>query len=115
MIGKEVKRLEVLRRVADGVMSQRAAAQALGLSERQFRRLQRRYDGQGAVGLVSRRRGKPSNWRLAEAVKAEVLARVRECYGDFGPTLAAEYLRGEGFELSKETLDIYSMPLKVAI
>lgn len=104
MSGKEVKRLEVLRRVADGVMSQRAAAQALGLSERQFRRLQRRYDGQGAVGLVSRRRGKPSNRRLAEAVKEEVLARVRECYGDFGPTLAAEYSRGEGFELSKETL-----------
>ncbi len=49
MSGKEVKRLEVLRRVADGVMSQRAAAQALGLSERQVRRLQRRYDGQGAV------------------------------------------------------------------
>ncbi len=69
-----------------------------------MRRLQRRYDGQGAVGLVSRRRGKPSNRRLAEAVKAEVLARVRECYGDFGPTLAAEYLRREGFELSKETL-----------
>ena len=54
--------------------------------------------------MVSRRRGKPSNRRLAEAVKAEVLARVRECDGDFGPTLAAEYVRGEGFELSKETL-----------
>jgi len=29
---------------------------------------------------------------------------VRECYADFGSTLAAEYFRGEGFDLSKETL-----------
>jgi transposase len=101
---KEVRRLEVLRQVADGVLSQRAAARALGLSERQVRRLQRRYEGSGAAGLVSRRRGRPSNRRLGESVRDGILGRVRECYRDFGPTLAAEYLRGEGFEVSRETL-----------
>jgi len=101
---KEVRRLEVLRQVADGVMSQRAAARALGLSERQLRRLQRRYERAGAAGLVSRRRGRPSNRRLGESVKEGILGRVRECYRDFGPTLAAEYLRGEGFQVSRETL-----------
>ena len=35
MSGKEVKRLEVLRQVADGVVSQRQAGRSLGLSERQ--------------------------------------------------------------------------------
>ena len=104
MSGKEVKRLEVLRQVADEVVSQRAAAQVLGLSERQVRRLLRRYETEGAAGLVSQRRGRPSNRRLAEAVKDEILTRVRECYPDFGPTLAAEYLRGAGFQVSKETL-----------
>jgi transposase len=104
MSGKEIRRLEVLRQVADGVMSQRAAAQALEISERQVRRLQRRYEMAGVAGLVSQRRGKPSNRRLAESVKQKILARVRECYPDFGPTLAAEYLHGEGFQVSKETL-----------
>jgi len=104
MSGKEIRRLEVLRQVADGVVSQRAAAQGLGFSERQVRRLQRRYVTQGAAGLVSRRRGMPSNRRLADSVKSGILARVRECYPDFGPTLAAEYLRGDGFQVSKETL-----------
>lgn len=104
MSGKEIRRLEVLRQVADGVVSQRAAALALGMSERQVRRLQRRYESEGAAGLVSQRRGKPSNRRYAESIKGAILARVQECYADFGPTLAAEYLRDQGFDVSKETL-----------
>ena len=101
---KEVKRLEVLRRIADGVLSQRLASEELGLSTRQVRRLQRRYDALGASSLVSCRRGKPSNHRLPETLKREVLVRLHERYGDFGPTLAAECLRGEGVQVSKETV-----------
>jgi hypothetical protein len=101
---KEVIRLEVLRQVSDGVVSQAMAAQTLGLTPRQVRRLQRRYEASGASGLVSCRRGKPSNRRLPAEVKDRTLARLRECYADFGPTLAAEYLRGEGLQVSKETL-----------
>lgn len=104
MSTQEVKRLEVLRQLADGVLSQRAAAQRLGLSERQVRRLQRVYARKGAAGLVSRRRGQPSNRRLPETLRQAVLARVRERYADFGPTLAAEYLRQDGWQVSKETL-----------
>jgi len=104
MSGKEVKRLEVLCQVADGVVSQGMAAQALGLTVRQVRRLQRRYAEAGAAGLVSRRRGQPSNRRIADEIKAAILARLRECYTDFGPTLAAEYLREDGLQVSKETL-----------
>lgn len=104
MSGKEVKRLEVLCQVADGLVSQGMAAQALGLTVRQVRRLQRRYAEAGAAGLVSRRRGKPSNRRIADEIKAAILARLRECYADFGPTLAAEYLREDGLQVSKETL-----------
>ncbi|MDR1888232.1 MAG: hypothetical protein LBQ81_02430 [Zoogloeaceae bacterium] len=39
-----------------------------------------------------------------EEKRQEVLQRVRTRYADFGPTLAAEYLSGEGLNLSKETL-----------
>jgi transposase len=104
MSGKEVRRLEVLRRVADGVITQRQAAEKLGLCDRQVRRLLRRYERQGAAGLVSRKRGKPSNRRIHQAVKDAILWEVKARYADFGPTLAAEYLAGDGYKVSKETL-----------
>ena len=104
MSGKEVKRLELLRQVADGVVSLGRAGQALGLSDRQLRWGRRRYEREGAVGLVSRHRGQPSNRRFAELIKDAMVDRVRERYADFSPTLVAEYLRSESFSVSKETL-----------
>ena len=103
MSQQEVKRLEVIGRVSDGLITQAVAADLLRLSARQVRRLQRRYEALGTEGLVSNRRGRLSNHRYPEAFKEAVLARIRSCYGDFGPTLAAEYLAGEGLRLSKET------------
>lgn len=104
MSEQEIERLKVLDRLREGVISQRQAAAQLGLSERQVRRLKRRYESEGAAGLVSRRRGKPSNRRTPESLKTAIMARVQERYPDFGPTLAAEYLRAEGFTVSKEAL-----------
>ncbi len=104
MSSKEIRRLEVLGRVAEGACSQRSAGVALGLSERQVRRLLRKYEQGGAQALVSQRRGRASNRRIGDEVKSAVLAQVRARYVDFGPTLAAEYLRADGYELSKETL-----------
>lgn len=77
MNGKEIRRLEVLREVIDGVTSQRAAGVVLGLSEPQVRRLLRGYEAQGAQALVSRRRGRASNRRIDAARKAAILGRVR--------------------------------------
>jgi transposase len=104
MSGKELSRLEVVREVAAKRMKIAQAAGRLGLSPRQIKRLVRAYRQAGAEGLVSRRRGKPSNHRFDDAFRAQVLARVREDYTDFGPTLAAEYLRAEGLSVSRETL-----------
>ncbi|HAH11212.1 MAG TPA: ISNCY family transposase [Alphaproteobacteria bacterium] len=106
---KEVQRLEVVQRVADGVMSQRQAAEALGLSERQLRRLQRGYEEAGAAALVSKKRGRPSNRQIDGVTKGAILERVRERYQGFGPTLAAEYLREDGHVVSKETLRSWMM------
>ena len=47
-----------------------------------------------AVGLES----------LAGRFAQKTLARVRQRYADFGPTLAAEHLAQEGFRVSRETL-----------
>ena len=105
MSQKEVQRLEVIQRVRQGGLAQAQAAQLLGLSVRQIKRLCRREREQGAQGLVSRRRGRPSNRRIALDRREHFMAVVREQYADFGPLLAHEYLRQEhGFEWSVETL-----------
>jgi transposase len=94
-----------MARLAEGSLSQRAAAEALGITERQVRRLLRGYEAQGAVALISKRRGKPSNRRLASGLREYAMARVGERYADFGPTLACEKLRElHGVTVSAETL-----------
>jgi Helix-turn-helix domain len=101
----ELRRLEVMRDVDRGDLPVRAAAQLLGRSERQVWRLLKEFRAAGAVGLVSKKRGRPSNRRTAASVRAAALWIVRQYYADFGPTLAAEKLTAEhGFSFSSETL-----------
>src|SRR4051794_41982035 len=88
----ELSRFDSLARVDRGELPVAGAASLLGLSPRQVFRLLRRFRAEGAAGLASRRRGRPSNRRLPAAVREAALAAVRERYADFGPTLAAEKL-----------------------
>src|SRR5277367_5544581 len=101
----ELRRLEVLRDVERGGLPVSAAAQLLGRSERQVWRLLKAFRSDGVSGLISKKRGRPSNRKIVAAVRAAVLWIVRQNYADFGPTLAAEKLAGEhGFSFSSETL-----------
>ena len=101
----ELRRLEVLRDVDRGGLPVGAAAQLLGRSERQVWRLLKAFRAAGVSGLISKKRGRPSNRKTAAAVRAAALWIVRRNYADFGPTLAAEKLAGEhGFSFSSETL-----------
>jgi transposase len=81
------------------------AAERLQLSRRQVERLTVRYRRQGASGLLSRHRGHPSNYQLADGTAERALNLIRDSYADFGPTLACEKLREcHGLVLSKETV-----------
>src|SRR5271156_368418 len=101
----ELRRLEVLRDVERGGLPVNAAAQLLRRSERQVWRLLKAFRTEGVSGLISKKRGRPSNRRTASAVRAAALWIVRQNYADFGPTLAAEKLAAEhGFAFSGETL-----------
>ena len=80
------------------------AAEVLGLCYRQTKRVWGRYREQGDKGLVHRLRGKPSARAKPAKTKARILARYAQRYPDFGPTLAAEYLAGEGLAVDHETL-----------
>ena len=88
----ELSRLEVMERLIAKRMKQSVAAKHLGVSGRQVKRLLQAYREQGAAGLVSKRRGQPSNNQLSAAVKQEVLRLVKKRYADFGRTLAHEKL-----------------------
>jgi Helix-turn-helix domain len=90
MSAKERDRLAVIRQVADRKMKQGRAGELLDLEVRQVKRLVRAYRQRGDRGLVSGRRGKPSNNRLAAATVAVIERTLKERYADFGPTFAAE-------------------------
>ncbi len=101
----ELDRLKTVQAVADGQLRPSVAAERLEITDRQLRRLLERYRQEGPSGLASRRRGRPSNNRLAADREAAALGLIREHYADFGPTLAAEKLRERhGLTLSKETV-----------
>ena len=105
MSAKELDRLEIIGCVVERRLTQRAAADRLGLSLRHVERLCHAFRRHGPVGLVSRQRGRPSNRKLAEAVREQAVDLVRDRYADFGPTLACEKLiEQHGFDLSRETL-----------
>ena len=105
MSDKELARLEVLRDLDQRRLTPAAAAQLLGLERRQVFRLLKAYRAEGAAGLISKRRGRPSNRRQPAELRATALAIIRERYWDFGPTLAAEKLSElHGIALGRETL-----------
>jgi transposase len=104
MSQRERERLKLFERVKRRELSLRDAAAIGGLSYRQTRRLYKRYRECGDHGLVHQGRGRPSNRAHPAVFKAQVLARYRERYSDFGPTLATEKLALEGQVVDHETL-----------
>ena len=105
MSKKELGRLETLVDLDAGRITAAQAARLIGVGERQVFRLLKAYRASGAEGLVSRRRGRPSNRRHPDAVREAALAAIRERYADFGPTLAAEKLAEvHDLRLGRETV-----------
>ena len=83
MSDKEIHRLPVIQAVCENVYA--VVMQRHGLlhfRQRQAQRLINRYRVSGAEGLVSRKRGQPSNRRLTESLKMRVLTLIRENYSD---------------------------------
>ena len=105
MSAKELNRLEVMQRLSEKRMSQKEAGRILDLSVRQIKRLYQVYRQKGAIGLVSKHRGRKSNNRLAEDVKKQALKLLKTKYKGFGPTLAHEKLvEKEKLTLSDESV-----------
>lgn len=101
----ELHRLEAVQKIRERRLSVVQAAELLRLSRAQVHRLLQAYDRDGAAGLASKKRGRPSNRRHTEDFRSEALDLVCEHYVDFGPTLAREkLLEWHQIAVSTETL-----------
>jgi transposase len=102
---KERRRLDVLSKVAKGGINLSKASELLGVSYRQILRIWHRYESSGSEGLKHGLRDRSSNRQIDSDRKSRILELYVAKYGDFGPTLAVEYLqRDDGEDLDEETL-----------
>ena len=105
MSTQELDRVSVMEKLVDRRLTQKQASQLLRVTDRQVRRLLRAYRAQGAAGVISKKRGKPSHRRYPKATRNKVLTVIRDHYADFGPTFVQEKLAEQhGITLSVETL-----------
>jgi transposase len=102
---KETPRPGILRALIAGHITGRQAAAALHVSVRQVRRLRRRFEREGAVGLVHRGRGRPSPHQLEATGRTEMLALMRGIYADLNDVHVTEKLQEvHGFMVCRETV-----------
>lgn len=99
-------RLVTLRKTKKRLITQRQAAEELGLSIRQVKRLVYALKKRGDKALIHGLRGRPSNQRIGKSVEEEAIQILSaDLYKGFGPTLASEYLADRhDIEVSKETV-----------
>ena len=110
MSPRELRRVGVFTRIENGELKLRHAAEILGRSYRQIKRLWKRFQEEGGEGLKHRSAGRESNRRKPKKFRERVLRLVRKKYSGaeaerFGPTLAAEHLASDdGVEVNSQTL-----------
>ncbi|GIU77709.1 MAG: transposase [Bryobacteraceae bacterium] len=110
MSQKERDWLHWLKRVQEGEITQRQAAEWMDVSERWVRELVRRYERVGDGVVVHGLRGRASNRRIEEAKREEAMKLLRQPdWHDFGPTFASEQLARCGIGASKETVRQWMM------
>ena len=98
--------LDCLKRVQDGSMTQRKAAEMMGVSDRWVRKLLKSMAKRGDAVVVHGLRGRPSNRKLPVATRQQALTVLKQPeWHDFGPTFAAEQLaKHHQIQVGKETL-----------
>jgi len=105
---RELKRLHIVQKVIEGTLRRTEAAEMLSLSIRQTGRIVGRVREEGPQGVVHQSRGRESNRKYPEELKARVIELYRQNYEGFGPTLAQEKLfERDSISISDETLRLW--------
>ena len=90
---KEQQKQELIPLVARGSIKQADAADTLGITDRQIRRLVARYKEGGEEALVHQGRGKPSNHQPDSELRSIVMGHIRTKFLDSCPRLISEELK----------------------
>ena len=106
MTQAERDRLVALKKAKKKLITQKQAAEELGITQRHVRRLLRELKRRGDKVVAHALRGLPSNRKLSADIEQEAVTILSQpLYRGFGPTLAAEYLaKKHNIEVSRETV-----------
>jgi len=108
MSQRELKRLHLIKKALEQEITQEAAAELIGLSGRQVRRIIQTVRREGERGIIHKLRGRESNRAIAAEIKEKVLALYQQKYPDFGPTLGSEKLwERDKIKINDETLRLW--------
>jgi transposase len=115
MTQAERDRLVALKKAKKKLITQKQAAEELGITERHVRRLLRAMKRRGDKAVVHALRGLPSNRKVEVETQRQAVAILkRPVYRGFGPTLASEYLaKKHGIEVSRETVRQWMIEAKL--
>jgi transposase len=103
---KEQHKLKMVIEYEAGKVQAQRAAELLGISQRQFRRLVAAYRQRGITALAHGNRGRSPANRISEAVRQEILRLAKETYRDYNDCHFTEELaeQPEPIVVSRSTL-----------
>jgi len=104
----DLKRLHVIRKAIDRAVTQKEAAEIIGIGLRQAQRVVRRIRIEGDKGIIHKSRHASSNRAIPDRIKNKALRLFKTKYPDFGPTLASEKLfERDKIKVTDETLRLW--------
>lgn len=101
----EIKRLHHLQKVVDEQMTAIQAAELLGLSIRQVRRLVAQYRQHGAPGIAHGNRGRMPSNQIKDDVRSKILELAENQYRDYNDChFTEELLEKHGLQVSRSSV-----------
>lgn len=102
---RDIGRHHLLRMVLDGRLALSEAAEKMGVSYRQAKRLKKTFEDAGMRGLIHGNRGRTPANRICDELRLRVLDLSKETYCEFNDSHFTEMLtEREGICLSRETV-----------
>lgn len=94
-VERAMRLYEIIGKAMQGEITWYEAAEVLGLSERQLRRMRKRCATEGGVNCLFDQRRGPAKSRIAEDIREKVLSLYRDEYFDFNTKHFHEKLQSE--------------------
>lgn len=105
MSKRELQRSHIVSRMLDGSMTVKEAAESMGLSQRQTKRLKARMKGSGDQGLIHGNRGRKPAHTVCEQTRQEILKLAAEKYSGANKSHLRDLLEeNEGITVSRSSI-----------